>query len=103
LVSSKTLFEQTISARPDPSVFHVYLGYAGWNQDQLRKEVELGSWFIFPADTETVFNADPDSLWSQMIQKTELKLAGSEPAGNMGMFSGEIQNVGHLQLWADRP
>jgi putative transcriptional regulator len=103
LISSKTLFEQTISARPDPSVFHVYLGYAGWNQDQLRKEVELGSWFIFPADTETVFNADPDSLWSQMIQKTELKLAGSEPAGNMGMFSGEIQNVGHLQLWADRP
>jgi putative transcriptional regulator len=83
LISSKTLFEQTLSARPDPSVFHVYLGYAGWNQDQLRKEVELGSWFIFPADAATIFNADPDSLWSQMIQKTELNLAGSEPVGNM--------------------
>jgi putative AlgH/UPF0301 family transcriptional regulator len=80
LISSKTLFEQTISTRPDPNVFHVYLGYAGWNQDQLRKEVEMGSWFIFPADEGTVFNADPDSLWSQMIQKTELKLARSEPA-----------------------
>jgi putative AlgH/UPF0301 family transcriptional regulator len=79
-ISSKTIFEQTIAARPDPSVFQVYLGYAGWNQDQLRREVELGSWFIFPADAGTVFNADPDSLWSQMIQKTELKLAGSEPA-----------------------
>ncbi len=79
LISSKTLFEQTISARPNPSGFHVYLGYAGWNSDQLRQEVELGSWFIFPADAGTVFNTDPDSLWWQMIQKTELKLAGNAP------------------------
>jgi putative transcriptional regulator len=80
LISTKSLFEQTISARPDPGVFHVYLGYAGWSNDQLRKEVELGSWFIFPADARTVFNLDPDSLWSQMIRRTELKLARSQPA-----------------------
>ncbi len=80
LISTKTVFEQTISARPGPSGFHVYLGSAGWTNDQLRKEVELGAWFIFPADAETVFDSDPDSLWSQMIQKTELKLAGSGPA-----------------------
>ena len=80
LISTKPLFEQTISAGPDPGVFHVYLGYAGWTNDQLRKEVELGAWFIFRADANTVFNSDPDSLWSQMIQKTELKVAGTEPA-----------------------
>jgi putative transcriptional regulator len=80
LISTKTLFEQTISARPDPSGFHVYLGYAGWTQNQLRKEVELGAWFIFQPDAKMVFDSDPDSLWLQMIQKTELKLAGSEPA-----------------------
>lgn len=80
LVSTKPLFEQAISARPDPGVFHVYLGYAGWTKNQLRKEVELGAWFIFPPDAETVFDSDPDSLWPQMIQKTELKLAGSGPA-----------------------
>jgi len=77
MISTKTLFEQTISAPPDPSGFHVYLGSAGWTKDQLRKEVELGAWFIFPADAGTVFDSDPDSLWSQMIQKTELKFAGS--------------------------
>jgi putative AlgH/UPF0301 family transcriptional regulator len=79
LISTKTLFEQTLLARPEPSGFHVYLGSAGWTNDQLRKEVELGAWFIFPADADTVFDSDPDSLWSQMIQKTELKLAGSGP------------------------
>lgn len=77
LISTKTLFEQTISTRPDPGVFHVYLGYAGWTDELLRKEVELGAWFIFPADADTVFNSDPDSLWSQMIRKTELKFATS--------------------------
>jgi putative AlgH/UPF0301 family transcriptional regulator len=60
-------------------VFHDYLGYAGWTQDQLRMEVELGAWFIFPADASTVFNRDPDSLWREMIRKTELQLARSEP------------------------
>jgi putative AlgH/UPF0301 family transcriptional regulator len=80
LILSKTLFEQTISTRPEPNVFHVYLGYAGWHKDQLRKEVELGSWFILPADASTVFNSDPDSLWSQMIRKTELKFVRGRPA-----------------------
>ncbi len=77
MISTKPLFEQTISARPDPSSFHVYLGAAGWTIEQLRMELELGAWFIFQADAGTVFNADPDSLWLQMIQKTELKFAES--------------------------
>jgi putative AlgH/UPF0301 family transcriptional regulator len=80
LLSTKALFEQAISARPAPGVFHVYLGYAGWNTEQLRKEVELGAWFIFPAHARTVFNSDPDSLWPQMIRKTELNLAANQPA-----------------------
>ena len=56
------------------------LGCAGWTNDQLRKEVELGASFIFPADTDAVFNSDPGSLWPEMIGKTEQKLADSEPA-----------------------
>jgi putative transcriptional regulator len=79
LISDKALFEKTISARPDPSVFHVYLGYAGWTQDQLRSEVQLGAWFVFPPDTAAVFSSDPDSLWLQMIQKTQLQVAQIEP------------------------
>jgi putative transcriptional regulator len=78
LIADKALFEQTISARPDPGVFHVYLGYAGWTQDQLRTEVQLGAWFVFPPDAATVFDSDPDSLWLQMIEKTELQMAKAE-------------------------
>ena len=77
LISTRALFEQTIAVQPDPGVFRVYLGYAGWTNEQLQEEVALGSWFIFPADVSTVFDSDPDSLWSQMIRKTELRLAES--------------------------
>ena len=75
-ISTRTALERTISSRPDPGVFHVYLGYAGWTTEQLRHEVLLGGWFIFQADKQTIFKANPDSLWRQMIQKTELKMAG---------------------------
>ena len=80
LISTKTLLQKTIAARPDPEVFHVYLGYAGWTNNQLRKEVELGAWFILPADTNSVFNLDPGSLWPQMIQRTVQKIAENAPA-----------------------
>lgn len=80
LISDKTVFERTIATRPDPGVFHVYLGYAGWTREQLRLEVDLGAWFIFPADAGTVFNTNPDSLWPEMIRQTEMKLAASKPA-----------------------
>jgi putative AlgH/UPF0301 family transcriptional regulator len=78
LLAAKTVFEQTISAQPKPDVFHVYLGYAGWTQEQLRKEVELGAWFIFPPEAGTVFTPDPDALWPEMIRKTEMQVAGAE-------------------------
>jgi len=78
-ISSKAALEKTIATHPVPGVFHLYLGYAGWTAEQLRTEVSLGGWFIFQADNQTVFNADPDSLWREMIKKTELEMARSTP------------------------
>jgi putative transcriptional regulator len=75
-ISTKAALERTISSHPDPGAFHVYLGYAGWSADQLKTEVRLGGWFIFQADSQTVFGANPNSLWQEMIKKTELKMAG---------------------------
>jgi putative AlgH/UPF0301 family transcriptional regulator len=93
LISDKALFEQTIAARPDPGVFHVYLGYAGWTQDQLRAEAQAGAWFVFPADAATVFNSDPDSLWLQMIEKTELQLAEGKAGEKLDGRSAGLQET----------
>jgi len=82
LITSKTLFEQTIATQPDPRTFHMYQGSAEWIPEQLEREVARGSWVIFPANAEAVFTEDPDSLWFQMIRKTELKIAANETKGD---------------------
>jgi len=82
LLARKNLLEHAISRQPDPGVLHVYLGYAGWTGPQLRREVASGSWYIFHADTSTVFDSDPDSLWSRLIKKTEQTLARTYAAPN---------------------
>lgn len=74
-ITGKTLFEKTIGSRPDPADFRVYLGYTGWTNAQLRKEVEVGAWFLFRADAGAIFDGDPDSLWSRLIRRTEQKFA----------------------------
>jgi putative transcriptional regulator len=74
-ISTKTQLEQTLNDRAAPKAFHVYLGYAGWHVDQLQKETELGAWFVFPGDAETIFKFEPDLLWPQMIRKTEMQMA----------------------------
>jgi len=93
-IASKDLFEQTIAKQPGAAVFHVYLGYAGWTKEQLQMEVALGAWFIFQADNDTVFNSDPDSLWQQLIRKTELKVAQGEAMDtNQWTFKGHASKM----------
>ena len=75
LLSTKALLEKTVATKPDPGVFHVYVGYAGWTNEQLNREVALGMWFIFKADTASVFDTHPDSLWDRLIKKSEQTLA----------------------------
>ncbi|MFZ0730971.1 MAG: YqgE/AlgH family protein [Candidatus Sulfotelmatobacter sp.] len=83
-ISAKAALEKAISSRPEPGGFHVYLGYAGWTPEQLRAEVRLGAWFIFQADDQTVFNANPGSLWREMIKRTEMQMTARPPAQNAG-------------------
>lgn len=101
-ISAKTALEKAISSRPDPSVFHVYLGYAGWTTDQLSNEVRLGGWFIFQADQHTVFNANPDALWREMIKKTELNMAGY-PCGAPSNANRVSLPIGPSSSWSQIP
>lgn len=74
LIAEKELLEKALADK-EASVFHVYLGYAGWGPGQLEHEVELGAWNILPPDAGSVFDADPDSVWTRLIRRTELRIA----------------------------
>ncbi len=75
LISNKDVLKATMASGAEASVFHAYVGYAGWGAGQLEHEVELGAWHIMAADSATVFHADPDSVWPRMIQRTETQIA----------------------------
>ncbi len=75
LIGNKDLLTKTLASSAEATVFHAYIGYAGWGAGQLEHEVELGAWHIMPADAGTVFHADPDSVWERLIRRTETQIA----------------------------
>jgi putative transcriptional regulator len=81
LAVTKESLEKTLSVSADAGAMHVYVGYAGWTQEQLENEVNLGAWYIFQGNAKQVFDADPESLWPRMIRQTEMHIASLAPWG----------------------
>jgi putative transcriptional regulator len=77
LLSSRPLLEKTLATGAGATDFHTFVGYCGWSPGQLENEMNLGVWYIFNGDANLVFDADPDSLWSRLIARTEQKFAGN--------------------------
>jgi len=53
--------------------FRVYGGYAGWAPGQLDAEVERGDWYIVTAEERFVFYGDPERIWTELIERVDLK------------------------------
>jgi putative transcriptional regulator len=75
LISNRNLLARTLASPAEATVFHTYIGYAGWKAGQLEHEVDLGAWHIMPADVATVFHVDPDAVWEHLIRRTETQIA----------------------------
>ena len=88
LISDKDLLEKTLADKSEPSVFHVFLGYAGWGPGQLEHEVDVGAWHILPPDAASVFDADPDAVWPRLIRRTELRIARRREQSGRGWGLG---------------
>lgn len=47
-----------------------FLGYSGWEVDQLKDELETNSWFISENDFPNIFAADNSNIWkNKLLQK----------------------------------
>jgi len=79
LITSKELFEKTLASQADASIFHIYVGYAGWGAGQLEHEIDLGGWHVMAADASNVFHSEPDSVWPRLIKRTEMQIAQHRP------------------------
>ena len=46
-----------------------YVGYAGWAPGQLEAEVNAGAWHLIPGDSSLIFDANPATLWQEMMAR----------------------------------
>jgi putative transcriptional regulator len=44
----------------------LFIGYCGWNSDELEEEIKEGSWIISPSNMETVFSDHVEKLWEKL-------------------------------------
>jgi putative AlgH/UPF0301 family transcriptional regulator len=75
LVSTGTLLEKTLAKRPDPADFRVYLGYCGWSPGQLESETSQGFWRVLSGSADIIFDSEPETLWSRLIERAEERIA----------------------------
>jgi len=54
-----------------PPTINYYAGYAAWSPGQLAQEIARGDWHLIAAETTTIFDADPDNIWSELIEQLD--------------------------------
>ena len=63
--------------RPNPTRgLRVYTGYSAWAPGQLQKEIERGSWYVLPADAETVFEKESHRIWPELVERAATQRTG---------------------------
>ncbi|WP_339659644.1 YqgE/AlgH family protein [uncultured Polaribacter sp.] len=65
----------------EKSDIRFFLGYSGWEKNQLTNEINSNSWFISENDFKNILSKDEESLWRNKI----------------------LQKGGDYKLWANAP
>jgi len=74
-ILDQDLLKDALSAHKSPDELRFYVGYAGWGPGQLETEMEAGAWRVIRGTADTVFDAQPDSLWDRVVRGLDLTLA----------------------------
>lgn len=54
-----------------PNDFQFFVGYAGWQLDQLREEIDSNYWHVAACSTNLLFGSSPvssEGLWEEILQ-----------------------------------
>ena len=62
LTSNKKILSD-IKLGKGPTFFRLGLGYSGWTEGQLEKEIKSGDWLLLPMNSEFIFNISDDKKW----------------------------------------
>ncbi|XP_010530113.1 PREDICTED: uncharacterized protein LOC104806757 isoform X2 [Tarenaya hassleriana] len=51
-----------------PQDFKFFVGYAGWQLDQLREEIESNYWYAAACSSDLICGASSENLWEEILQ-----------------------------------
>ena len=49
----------------------LFIGLCVWGRGQLEAEVERDAWLLGQAEVETLFTAQPEGLWADLVARTQ--------------------------------
>lgn len=52
----------------EPGRLRFFVGYAGWEYNQLSEEVEQHNWLLTPAQSSLVFHQKPNEIWEKSLK-----------------------------------
>lgn len=55
-------------ATTPPSKSRLFVGYAGWNGNQLDEEVGRNDWLVAPYLADILFESDPQQIWGRALE-----------------------------------
>lgn len=68
LSSSRDILH-SIASGDGPDKFLIALGYAGWSEGQIEREMQENSWLNVPADNDLLFNTPYEQRWESAAKK----------------------------------
>ncbi len=68
MVNSMSLFNQINNGELQPGALNIYAGYAGWAAGQLESELLRGDWYLWQADSASIFSKPAQDIWPELIQ-----------------------------------
>ena len=58
----------SLRLKDGPQIFFSGVGYSGWGERQLEREIEEGSWWLGNFDLDLVFNTNHEEKWAEAIK-----------------------------------
>lgn len=66
---------RSIGSEQQPNDLFLALGYAGWQENQLEKEIINNDWLVMPCDPKIIFDEPIDSRWQSAARKLGVNIA----------------------------
>ena len=78
--SDNDLLRELLSREKPTDGLRVFIGYAGWGPGQLEGEIARGDWHSVNADSRSLFERRPESLWYDLDIKASATKAFFRPS-----------------------